>query len=69
MNCRKQRCTVVAALKAVELLEHEGACVHNVAHSRDEYNISSSSAYNHVRSIFLVQSNRDDGAPVDSHIF
>ena len=38
MRRKKQRC-IAAALKAVELLRHEGACVHDVAHSSDGYKI------------------------------
>ena len=53
MRREKQHYTV-AALKAVELLRNEGACVHDVAYSSDRYN-SSSSAYHQFISILPVQ--------------
>ena len=49
LNCEKL-CCIAAALKAVKLLGHERACVHDVAHSSDEY---SSSGRAHIIISFL----------------
>ena len=52
MRRAKQRC-IAAGVKAVELLGHEGACVHDVAHSSDGYH--SSRAYHHFISMLPLQ--------------